>query len=277
MSIDDRESDSERTDAPAGLSRRTFIGGATLLGSFAALGLGDAFAFTGAAAAASEYIYPTSWRNVTDSFFDHKNRPSPSVNPGTDYDCPPGTPVVAVKAGRIVTADTNPDGSGGRVIYIDHPDGSKTDYLHMSTVAVSVGQVVAQGQQIGLSGGSAGGSESGVGAHLHISLHIGPSAQHGVNAGNVDFELYVGSGGPGTPTTQEDDTMLIRNTARGDFFVTPGVVKRSPNPAVFNILQAGGMTIVNVVDANIDAVLMGLAGPTYTYDADLFVNPSLKG
>jgi murein DD-endopeptidase len=275
MEDEGHETDPKPATSGAGLSRRTLLGGAAFMGSFAALGLSDELLFTSAAVAAGEYIFPTSWRRVSDNFAAHRARSS--VNPGTDYSCPTGTPVVAVKAGRVVTADTGTGGSGGRVIYIDHPDGSKTDYLHMSSISVVQNQNVAQGQQIGLSGASALGSENGVGAHLHISLHIGPAAEHGTRGGSVDFEQFVGSGGTPVPppTNKEDGIMLIRNTARGDFFVSPGVVKRSPNPSVFNILQAGGMTIVSVVDANIDAVLLGLAGPGYTYDADLYVNPAL--
>ncbi|WP_150308202.1 cell wall-binding repeat-containing protein [Planctomonas psychrotolerans] len=132
--------------------------------------------------ATAEYIYPMLTRRVSDDFHDHKARAS--VNPGTDYPSPVGADIVAVKAGKVIYVQHTFGGSGGRMVFIDHGDSSRTEYLHMSRVDVAAGQQVAQGQRLGLSGASAYGSEYGSGRHLHLSLKI-----RGVN---VDFEKYVG-------------------------------------------------------------------------------------
>ena len=55
---------------------------------------------------------------ITDDFAAHKARKS--VNPGTDYACPVGTPVVAIGGGGVVTKVVNDiAGAGGREIYVD--------------------------------------------------------------------------------------------------------------------------------------------------------------
>jgi RHS repeat-associated protein len=87
----------------------------------------------------------------------------------TDY----GAPVVATHSGkvaRIIPLSAN-DG-GGRVIVIESPDGSfQTKYMHLSSVAVTAGQEISEGQTIGLMGGSAFGKEKGRTAHLHYEIH----------------------------------------------------------------------------------------------------------
>lgn len=137
----------------------------------------------------SEYIYPVSVHTATDkdgTWQGHKDRTPPSVNPGMDFACGYGSSVVAAKAGTVRVADSNSDGSGGRLVYIDHGDGTETQYLHLSRVLVKVGQKVAQGQQIALSGASGFGSDYGYAPHCHVSLWI--------NGRNVDFMRYVAGG-----------------------------------------------------------------------------------
>lgn len=133
-----------------------------------------------------EYIYPTPVHTAADhdgTWQGHKDRTPPSVNPGTDFACAYGSAVVAAKAGTVRVADSDPDGSGGRLIYINHGDGTETQYLHLSKVQVKVGQKVAQGEQIALSGASGFGSDHGYAPHCHVSLWN--------NGHNVDFMLYV--------------------------------------------------------------------------------------
>lgn len=136
----------------------------------------------------TKYTYPTNSRAVSDSFADHVERGS--VNPGTDYICY-RTPVYAVAAGVVTDADGNPSGSGGRMIHIDHDDGTGADYLHLDALSVSAGDRVKQGQKIAVSGNSGqpvgGGS---YGFHLHISFR--PNHSHGYgNVGNLDFDAMM--------------------------------------------------------------------------------------
>ena len=58
------------------------------------------------------------------------------------------------------------------------------DYLHLSRIDVQVGQIVQQGQVIGLSGASGKGSERGYGPHLHFSFRSGGAPFSG---NNLDF------------------------------------------------------------------------------------------
>jgi murein DD-endopeptidase MepM/ murein hydrolase activator NlpD len=128
---------------------------------------------------------------ITDSFEGHKNRKTPSRNPGTDYGVATGTPVKAIADGTISGTVETFRGAGGRMIFQSFGGGYNADYLHLSRIDVKPGQEVKQGQVIGLSGGSGLGSETGYGPHLHLSIRRGGSPTMGV--GNVDFETLVGT------------------------------------------------------------------------------------
>ena len=58
------------------------------------------------------------------------------------------------------------DGTYGNKVVIDHNNGYETVYAHLSSIGVSVGQVVAQGSKIGVMG-STGNS---TGTHLHFEV-----------------------------------------------------------------------------------------------------------
>ena len=77
-----------------------------------------------------------------------------------------GDAVVAAAAGKISRVDNEGNVSYGRWIEIDHGNGYRTRYAHLSSQVVSVGQSVSQGQKIGAVGNTGGSS----GAHLHYEL-----------------------------------------------------------------------------------------------------------
>lgn len=137
-------------------------------------------------------IFPCDVHNVSDSFQDHINRGS--VNPGTDYTAAFGSKVVSVANGTVTDIDNTTAGSGGRMIHIDHDDGTGADYLHLSdsTSFVTLGQHVTQGMQIALSGASGFGSEHGYGAHLHISYRTVTGHAY-TYYHSIDFDAYVRS------------------------------------------------------------------------------------
>jgi hypothetical protein len=90
-----------------------------------------------------------------------------------DFGLPEGTPVVAAAAGVVAFVHDGERGCGGRSLRDDsnsvtiyHADGTATLYAHLSTVSAKVGDVVASGQEIGLSGRT-GFTECG--AHLHFA------------------------------------------------------------------------------------------------------------
>jgi hypothetical protein len=87
-----------------------------------------------------------------------------------------GVPVLAARDGVVVFAqDGFPDtnifgGFGGNIVAIEHADGVETQYYHLKngSVAVSVGQPVTAGQQIGL----VGSSGNSFGPHLHFNTLV---------------------------------------------------------------------------------------------------------
>src|SRR5699024_6012257 len=79
----------------------------------------------------------------------------------TDHSVTP--PIYAVESGVVETAGFNSCGYGNQVI-IDHGNGMKTRYAHMSSLNVSAGQSVSRGEQIGIMGQT--GDSTGV--HLHL-------------------------------------------------------------------------------------------------------------
>lgn len=182
------------------------------------------------------YIYPTNTTRVSDDFAAHVARGS--VNPGTDYVCW-RVDVLSVASGVVTNTDGNPSGSGGRMIHIDHDDGTGADYLHLDALSVSRGDRVAQGQKIAVSGNSGDPVGGGVyGYHLHISFRRRHGAAY-TNAGNIDFDALMhaqtGAAGTGaqplTPTThtvQEDDMRTIKRQKSGVFYtIGQQYIKRS--------------------------------------------------
>jgi hypothetical protein len=84
---------------------------------------------------------------------------------GMDIAVPTGTPVKAPASGRVVFADPGLYLTGGTVL-IDHGYGIGSNFLHLSRLDVHVGDVVSQGQVIGL----AGATGRATGPHLHWGM-----------------------------------------------------------------------------------------------------------
>ncbi len=90
---------------------------------------------------------------------------------GVDISANTGTPVHAAADGIVYTAEY--DGSGyGKMVVIDHGNGVRTRYAHLSAFEVVAGQEVRRGQVIALSGNT-GRTTS---AHLHFEVRMGGSA-----------------------------------------------------------------------------------------------------
>jgi murein DD-endopeptidase MepM/ murein hydrolase activator NlpD len=86
---------------------------------------------------------------------------------GVDIAVPSGTPVKAIAAGTVAFSAVR--GGYGNLVVIDHGDGTRSLYGHNSQLAVRVGDEVAAGQVVALSG-STGRS---TGPHLHFELWKG--------------------------------------------------------------------------------------------------------
>jgi hypothetical protein len=95
-----------------------------------------------------------------------RKQPNPAViqrHYGQDYPVPPGTVIIAAKAGTVENAYAST--SFGNTIIIEHSEGERTLYAHLLRMDVQTGDAVSAGQQIGLSGST---GEDSAGAHLHF-------------------------------------------------------------------------------------------------------------
>jgi murein DD-endopeptidase MepM/ murein hydrolase activator NlpD len=86
---------------------------------------------------------------------------------GWDIATAMGTPIAATANGVVVTAGMSSIGYGLHVI-VDHGNGLKTLFGHLSSIDVSLGQEVFLGDEIGLVG-STGNS---TGPHLHYEVRL---------------------------------------------------------------------------------------------------------
>lgn len=112
------------------------------------------------------WLWPTTARRISSPF---GLRESPIAGASTnhlgiDIDGVTGDPVWATRAGIVIQSTYY--GAGGQQIMIDHQDGFKSQYLHLNSRSVSVGQIVSQGQTIGTVGST--GLSSG--DHLHFGI-----------------------------------------------------------------------------------------------------------
>jgi murein DD-endopeptidase MepM/ murein hydrolase activator NlpD len=98
-----------------------------------------------------------------------------ACHPGIDIAVPTGTPIHAAAAGRVAIAGWV--GGYGNYTCIQHSASLSSCYGHQSSIQVSVGQQVSQGQVIGLSG-STGNS---TGPHVHFEVRINGSVVNPMN------------------------------------------------------------------------------------------------
>lgn len=99
--------------------------------------------------------------------YTYVSRWASSSHDGVDICGPAGTAIYAADSGVVIAAGYNAAGTGyGYSIIIDHGNGYQTLYAHGLSVAVSVGDVVSQGDYI-MPMGSTGYS---TGNHLHFEI-----------------------------------------------------------------------------------------------------------
>jgi murein DD-endopeptidase MepM/ murein hydrolase activator NlpD len=96
--------------------------------------------------------------------------PYTSSHLAIDLYAPEGTPISAADSGVVTWASYGAwNGGYGNVVMIDHRNGFKTLYGHLSQVNVSLCQWVYAGETIGLSGNTG----NSFGAHLHFEVRLG--------------------------------------------------------------------------------------------------------
>ena len=115
----------------------------------------------------TNYLWPLPGYYRLTSLFGYRIHPitgKAHSHTGIDIPAPGGTPIQACKSGQVVTSAYHY--SSGNYVVIDHGNGNSTLYAHMSSRAVSEGQMVSQGQTIGY----VGTTGSSTGNHLHLEV-----------------------------------------------------------------------------------------------------------
>jgi murein DD-endopeptidase MepM/ murein hydrolase activator NlpD len=101
-----------------------------------------------------------------------------SCHPGIDIGVPSGTPIRAAAAGSVaLTQGAGSSGGYGNFTCIQHTGSMSTCYAHQSSIGVSVGQHVSQGQVIGISGCTG----RCFGPHLHFEVRINGAVTNPMN------------------------------------------------------------------------------------------------
>lgn len=112
------------------------------------------------------WIVPMSYICVTSPYGwrEHPIYGGSAFHYGVDLAANEGTPIYAARSGVVSAATYN--SSAGYFVQIDHDQGYRTIYMHMTYFVVDSGEYVSQGELIGYCG-STGDS---TGPHLHFGL-----------------------------------------------------------------------------------------------------------
>jgi murein DD-endopeptidase MepM/ murein hydrolase activator NlpD len=94
-----------------------------------------------------------------------------TFHPGLDFPAPSGTPVSAAGRGRVVFAGWDSSGYG-KLVVIEHPQGVRSMYAHLSQISVLPGQSLLAGTPIG----AVGTTGYSTGPHLHFELRLAGAA-----------------------------------------------------------------------------------------------------
>lgn len=96
---------------------------------------------------------------------------------GIDIGAPKGTTIVAAASGTVTYAQYGYGGGYGNHLIISHGNGVQTLYGHCTSLLVSQGQYVSQGQAIA----TVGNTGNSQGNHLHLEVRVNGVAQNPQN------------------------------------------------------------------------------------------------
>jgi murein DD-endopeptidase MepM/ murein hydrolase activator NlpD len=127
----------------------------------------------------NSYVSPISGSYISTGYKAGGGVWSSGSHTGVDFHAATGTSVRSVGSGTVVEAGWG--GSYGNNVVIKMNDGTYTQYGHLSSIGVSVGQTVTPGQQIGLSGATG----NVTGPHLHFEART--TAEYGSDIDPVSY------------------------------------------------------------------------------------------
>ncbi len=119
--------------------------------------------------AAIPSIRPVDYSAIA-STFGWRTDPWPEFHKGLDLDADEGAPVRSAAAGTVAFAGW--DGGFGQKIEIDHHNGIRTWYCHLSRIDVHAGESVTKGELIA----AVGETGEATGPHLHYQVMKGGEA-----------------------------------------------------------------------------------------------------
>ncbi len=111
---------------------------------------------------ASTFIWPVTARRVSTQFHDYHQ--------AIDIDQFPagGNPAVATADGIVTFAGGSACCSYGLYVIVKHRNGFSSLYSHLSKIEVTQGQIVTQGQELGLTGNTG----NSTGPHIHFAMYL---------------------------------------------------------------------------------------------------------
>lgn len=105
------------------------------------------------------FVYPVGSTNFTQYYW--------YGHPAIDIGLPEGSGVYASDTGTVTYAGWNNTGYGNLIV-VNHGNGFETFYAHLSSINVTPGQIVYQGNLMGLSGNTGNSS----GPHIHFEIRL---------------------------------------------------------------------------------------------------------
>jgi murein DD-endopeptidase MepM/ murein hydrolase activator NlpD len=111
------------------------------------------------AAGGTDFLWPADTTYISGWRF------NPASHPGVDIGTKEGMSVYASETGTVIAAGWSAVGYGENIV-LDHGNGWRTRYAHLSQLNVTCGQVAQRGSVIGLSGNTG----RSTGPHLHFEL-----------------------------------------------------------------------------------------------------------
>jgi murein DD-endopeptidase MepM/ murein hydrolase activator NlpD len=154
---------------------------------------------------------------------------------GWDYALAPPDAVLAAAPGTVIFAGNSDDGCGiARAVIIDHRNGYRTLYWHLSQFAVEAGQQVEAGQKIGV----AGDTGCVTGPHLHFQTQyfgrdVDPYGWCGAatpdpwrDAGSGQVSVWLWADRPSPCAPPPPGAIVVDDSSPG--FVASGEWQQSP-------------------------------------------------
>ncbi len=113
----------------------------------------------------SRYLWPLEhYKTVCSGYGNRIFLGKPNFHEALDIPAPTGTPIRTIADGEVVSTES--DAYGAKTVYVKHPDGMRSGYVHLQDINVSKGSVIRKGQVVG----TVGVTGLTTGPHLHFFI-----------------------------------------------------------------------------------------------------------